>query len=327
MTRAFRAVAIDGTIQHATWSNISVTNIQDYGFFVFNGDLVWDGTDETTLFDMKFLDIHARDVAYDLFMIGNYRPFADKVSIPKKLEIARVDLERQGSCTVINVDPGMDVNIHHNRIVDSGLEDERHCGIVFLHGNGSVHHNVIDNFWGNGMRAWCIGLPGLDMIDFYNNIVINSRKYSGVEAQAFDDDMAVPPAKTCTFRYVNNTFGNLTALDYTAAMVTAYGLAGSTLEVRNNLGFNISQDTPFDPDNNYAVHYDGVDAALVTEGQNLHARTFEEVGLVDDVDCQLTENSPAIDQGEVIDFVTNDHAGIARPQGAAYDLGARERLP
>jgi len=42
-------------------------------------------------------------------------------------------------------------------------------------------------------------------------------------------------------------------------------------------------------------------------------------------DYQLTASSPAVDRGVAIADVTADRAGIARPVGAAYDVGAFER--
>jgi hypothetical protein len=42
-------------------------------------------------------------------------------------------------------------------------------------------------------------------------------------------------------------------------------------------------------------------------------------------DYQLSSNSPAIDAGIALNDVTTDRAGVARPQGGAYDVGAYER--
>lgn len=41
-------------------------------------------------------------------------------------------------------------------------------------------------------------------------------------------------------------------------------------------------------------------------------------------DFRLRSGSAAIDAGEVLDLVTNDFAGVRRPQGAGYDIGAYE---
>lgn len=322
----YRGITINGAIQHVTWTHFELTDIGDYAIFIFEPTLIFDGSDESALTDLRFFDFRARRTALGLFQIGSFRGWPAQTSIVNGLEIARADIEdAQRSCTIINASLSLNVNIHHNRIVNTGEMDRSHCGVIFLQGNGAIHHNDIRDFWGNAARTWCIGTPGHDTIDFYNNLVVGSRKYSGFEAQGFAADLAVPPATTCRFRVFNNTFGDLTALDYVAAMVDAYELVGSTLEVRNNLGFNIAQDQPFDAERNYAVHYVGVDREDVTEGTNLHARTFAEVGLVDGDACELAAGSPAINAGETLEVVTNDLSGISRPQGASYDLGARER--
>jgi hypothetical protein len=44
-------------------------------------------------------------------------------------------------------------------------------------------------------------------------------------------------------------------------------------------------------------------------------------------DFRLQPGSPAIDAGAALDTVTIDFAGIARPQGAASDIGAFELVP
>jgi len=322
----FRGMLIDGAIQHVTWSFFEFTDIADYAIYVYSPGLVWDGTDGTALTGLRFFDFRARRTALGVFQIGSYRTWAEQVSIVNGLEIARADIDDvQGSCTIINASLSMNADIHHNTITHTGGTDMRHCGVIFLQGNGRIHHNILQDFWGNGARTSCIGIPGHDTIDFYDNLVVGSRKYSGFEAQCYAADLTTAPATTCHFRVYNNTFGDLTALDYTAAMVDGYDLQGGTLDVRNNLGFNIARDQPFDPARDYAIHFVGVDRAAVTESANLHARTFEEVGLIDGVACELRADSPAIDAGETIDLVTNDLSGIARPQGAAFDLGARER--
>jgi hypothetical protein len=41
-------------------------------------------------------------------------------------------------------------------------------------------------------------------------------------------------------------------------------------------------------------------------------------------DFHLTRNSTAIDGGLTLSGGTNDYGGVARPQGAAYDIGAYE---
>ena len=44
-------------------------------------------------------------------------------------------------------------------------------------------------------------------------------------------------------------------------------------------------------------------------------------------DFHLTGGSPAVDTGLTIPNVTRDFAGVARPQGASYDIGACELVP
>ena len=60
-----------------------------------------------------------------------------------------------------------------------------------------------------------------------------------------------------------------------------------------------------------------------------HNLLIDDAGLVDPAagDFQLDEASPAIDEGVEIPSVHDDVAGVSRPQGAGYDIGAHERVP
>ena len=44
-------------------------------------------------------------------------------------------------------------------------------------------------------------------------------------------------------------------------------------------------------------------------------------------DYRLAAGSPAVDHGVAVAEVTTDRAGVARPQGTAFDIGAYEMPP
>ncbi|MBQ6923164.1 MAG: PKD domain-containing protein, partial [Kiritimatiellae bacterium] len=71
---------------------------------------------------------------------------------------------------------------------------------------------------------------------------------------------------------------------------------------------------------------DGSTPGLYTSGGTAANNLVDDPFYVDAAngDYTLLAGSPAIDAGETIAFVADDFAGTARPQGAAYDIGALE---
>ncbi len=85
--------------------------------------------------------------------------------------------------------------------------------------------------------------------------------------------------------------------------------------------------------NNIVVDAGGdlIDAdADVTVANNLTAESVTDIGFVDPAadDYRLTGTSPAVDTGTDLSSrgVVHDHIDTPRPQGAAFDIGAYERL-
>lgn len=329
-----RAIYIDSAMSGVYFSYIKMVNIADYSIFINDSTLVYDGTNNANslVYDLKFLHFSVHNIATSWLQMGLYARIVDDgsnnsgmglKSMMRKLEVAYCTVDSTDQEDVLHLNKVVNANIHHNRFTNLGAHDFRHTGIIYLYGNGDVHHNYIANYWGSGLRAHAFSLDTVGAINVYDNIMVNSRKYSGVEAQCTPEDIAYSPyLHYCNFKIYNNTFGDLSAFDWNASMVDTYDAVGGTIEIKNNLGYNIQRDKPYNPTWNYV--YQQLNVTLPDTSNNLYNPNYLNLGLTDTSSGYLNAGSPAIDKGKTLSLVTDDIDGVARPQGTAYDIGARE---
>lgn len=324
-----RGISIDGTMSGVYFSYFKMVNIIDYGVFFYNPSLVYDGTNNknSLYYDIKFLHFSVYNIKTTFLQLGLFGRVMDDglVSMFRKLEVAYCTVDYSDQQDVFHLSKALEANVHHNRLSHLGANDYRHTGIIYLYGSGEVHHNYISDYWGSGLRAHSFSLDTVGKVNIYNNVMVGSRKYSGIEAQCTPEDIAYSPyMRYCNFKINNNTFGNLSAADWQSAMIDSYNAVGGTIEIKNNLGFNIQRDKPFDPTKNYV--YTQLNITKPDTAGNIYGKTFVDVGLKDDSSCLLNVTSPAIDKGVTIPFISDDIDGVTRPQSGAFDVGAHEYL-
>lgn len=322
-----KAIYIDGHMSGVYFSYIKMVNIADYSIFCYNPSLLYDGTNNgnSLFYDLKFLHFSVYNIATTFLQMGVYTRVVDDgmINMMRKLEVAYCTIDYTDQEDVLHLNKVVNANIHHNRFSHLGKNDFRHTGIVYLYGNGDVHHNYISDYWGSGVRAHGFSLDTVGAVNIYDNVMVNSRKYSAVEAQITPEDIAYSPyMHYCNYKIYNNTFGNLSAYDWNCSMVDTYNAVGGTIEIKNNLGFNIQRDKPYNPSWNYI--YQQLNVTLPDTSHNLYNPNYLNVGLAEDTSCFLSAGSPAIDKGLALGMVKDDVDGIVRPQGSAYDIGARE---
>jgi len=322
-----RGIYIDGSMSGVYFSYIKMVNIADYSIYLYNPSLYYDGTNNANslFYDLKFLHISVYNIMTSFLQVGAYTGIVDDglKNMLRKLEVAYCTVDYTDQEDVLHLNKVVNANVHHNRFSHLGKNDFRHTGIVFLYGNGDVHHNYISDYWGSAVRAHGFSLDAVGSVNVYNNIIVNSRKYSAIEAHISPEDIAYSPyMHYCNYKIYNNTIGNLSAYDWKCSMVDTYDAVGGTIEIKNNLGFNIQRDLPYDPSWNFI--YQRLNVTFPDTSNNLYARTYAELGLKEDTSCFLNLNSLAIDKGKTFSMVNDDIDGILRPQSAAYDIGARE---
>ena len=172
------------------------------------------------------------------------------------------------------------------------------------------HRNLIANNLIYDMPGFQIGLQGADDTKVFNNTIIES----GGGIFITNSYPNLPSNRT---KVINNIVYNANKAHWGGVVHVEAGHADT--EIRNNLLVGRS-------DGRYILYDAGTNT--VSSGNIL--------GLVGDPnvnpqfanlanrDLQLQASSPAVDAGIAIPEVTSDFSGAARPQGAAYDIGAYE---
>ncbi|HEY4147482.1 MAG TPA: PKD domain-containing protein [Chitinophagaceae bacterium] len=322
----WRAMLIPGRLTSTYLSYFRIENIPDYGIYMIDTSLVYTGNNSGLFYDLKFLNFKIYNIAQTPFQLGDWSHNYETglVSMIRKIEIAYCDIEQvPGNGEIIHLNKTVNANVHHNIILHTGMNDTRHTGIVYLRGNGDVHHNYISDHWGNACRGQGFGLDSIGTINFYNNVVLNSNKYSAMECNSFDGDINNSPyTRVCNYKMYNNTVGNAGPGDWQAHMAETYNAFGGTIEIKNNLGFNIQKGLPYDPTYNY-IYYQ-LNVTIPDTANNLYNASYVPLGLVNDSSCLLNVNSPAIDKGQNFGFITDDIDGVPRPQNGIFDIGAHE---
>lgn len=301
---SYRAVQIWGSLDKFTLQYISFRNIRDMNIsFPYNK--VYDGSDASFSKDLKFLHISCDNTS---LLLGTGGLIENGViqGLIKNIEIADIDFQNSPDVgTVVYMGNVENYDIHNNKINNINTNNNNHNGIFQLAGNGKFYNNYISNHQGNAIRAWGHTVGSTPKyIYIYNNIVINSRKYSGFEVQAFDRNI-VPGKSTYTNAVVfNNTCGNLnTSNDWQGNVVDVYSLKGGKCDVYNNLAYN------FQDSGTIA----GQESDLIpTAYNNLYFKTSKSAGLVDETSLRLSSNSPAKNAGIATPFLISDYYGLPR---------------
>ena len=240
----YKAIMISKSYNRCTIQYVSFKNIRDY-VITFASDLVYNGTESSYSKDLKFLNNFCENTSSYLQFSGSVEN-GKIVGLVKNIEIANlkfVNSSTVGTMVWIGCVEGYDV--HNNRVDNINSANNNHNGIFHLLGNGKFHDNYVSNHQGNALRAWTFSLGSTPKeVLIYNNIVVNSRKYSAFETQSFANYVSAQVTYANTKVY-NNTCGNLNLeKDWYANIVDIYNLQGGTCKVFNNIGFNFPSPNP-----------------------------------------------------------------------------------
>ena len=194
-----------------------------------------------------------------------------------------------------NFKHGMYVDADYNLIDGCDIYNNASYGIQ-LYGNGAAGNNPSNNIVRNtkihGNATGLYAAMGSGNL-VYNNLVYGNL-YDGITVHG-----------TNTQVYNNTVYQNGTAGPY------GFSISASNAVVRNNISYQNSVNYTDAGSGTVADHnLLGVDAKFVNAAAG---------------DFHLQAGSPAIDAGATISMVTTDLGGLARPQGAGYDIGAFER--
>lgn len=317
---SYRAIKLDenSTVNNFTFQYVTFKNIGDVAIF-HSKNLTYTGAAGSFAENLKFLYINCENTSGLLTSEGSISS-GKPMGLIKNLEIGYVTFKNSpGVGTIAYLGNVEDVNIHNNRIDNINTANDNHNGIFMIKGNGSFHDNYVSNHQGNAIRAWTfsIGSTPKDML-IYNNIVVNSRKYSGFEVQSFTEYVIPGVSTYVNAKVFNNTVGNLNlSKDWQGNVVDVYNLFGGKCEVYNNLAYNL-----FTNGANQAS-FGGQESSLKPiESNNLYFTSAKEAGITDESSFKLSSNSPAKGKGKSESLSTKDFYGVAR--SATPSVGAVE---
>ena len=301
----YRAIVINKPYDNATLQFIELKNIGD--FCINNlADPEYTGTESSYSRQLKFLNISCENTGSLLIIAGSVDN--NRVTgLVKDLEIANVKFVNSNVGTVVFCGNVEDYNIHHNTINNINVNNNNHNGIFHIRGNGMFHNNMVTNHQGNAIRAWSctVGKRPKNVIS-YNNIVVNSRKYSAFEVQSFNYYLSEKVTYANAMVY-NNTCGNLNlSKDWYGNVVDVYDLQGGYCKVFNNLAFNFPSPNPA----NY--FYNQLGPTIPEESSNLYFGSAAEAGFSDQTTYTLITNSPAKNSGLPVRSLLTDYYGNTR---------------
>lgn len=310
----YRAVAIDGAVNNFTFQHVEFKNIANLVISIpFNSN--YTGAEDSYLKNLKFLNISCDNTNQFIGSSGSVEKGSIKGLI-KNIEIAYVDFKNSPNVgEVVYLGNVENYNVHHNKIDNINTNNNKHNGIFLLCGNGQFHNNYVSNHQGNAIRAhaFSVGSTPKDVL-IYNNIVINSRKYSAFEVQGFAQNITAGATTFVNAKVFNNTCGNLnTSNDWVGGVVDVYTLIGGKCDVFNNLGFNFQ-------DGSGIMNQQG--DLLINTSNNLYFKTSKDAGILDESSLKLSGNSSAKQKGITPPFMITDYYGTSR--GATLSIGAVE---
>jgi parallel beta-helix repeat protein len=209
-----------------------------------------------------------------------------------------------------------DIRVLHNKIHDTGSGAAcSMSGTAGAHGfywrssNGLIADNEIYNVSGYGVQLYMSsGFPIQNNV-VRNNIIYNATNKGGI---------VLGSSTSNTLIYNNIIFNVRNGINGGGANNkiynnTIYNAQGNGLHKLGGSGFQIK---------NNIVYAAGVDIIGGNSANNLTSNPrFVDAA---NGDFRLQSGSPAIDAGQTLSDIQDDFAGLPRPQGAGYDIGAYE---
>lgn len=262
--------------------------------------------------DVRIHDNYVHDTHGEGLYIGNsFHELGQPLSCGRKfphdvigLRVYNNIVERTGRDGIQVGSATSDCEIYNNFVRGSGLRLESIHGSNLQIGEGTTgkcYNNTLIDCFSNG-----IAMFGLGNNTVFNNVIVNSGR-QGI----FNDDRADTIPGTFV-RIFNNTVVDAAESGFKTSNTVC------TLDVRNNI-FIASGAYPF-------IDWQGITG--YTASNNVTQSTTAGLSFINTAahDYRIGAGSGALNAGANLAAlgVTTDREGLARPAGAAYDLGASE---
>ena len=259
-------------------------------------------TDDADRYLVKFGDYNSHQMATNIRFKGN------------ELRNARIGIGNGGG----------------NEIIGNYFHDLRGYGIYTMFDNGLLEGNTFQNIGGYAIHHFQQdGAKAPDNWVIRNNVITNSGK---TYISPHGDKPHRPLPAAVIARGTGTQFYNNIIYDSYAGLQVGLG-AKNTLIANNTIYGNglFGIDIQGRSDNAHAVNnivYGNRDVNLRDQGTNttLEGNLTTDPKFVNAAagDFGVLDGSPAIDKGITVAQVPNDFTGKARPEAAAYDIGAFE---
>ncbi|GGC30017.1 hypothetical protein GCM10011386_22530 [Parapedobacter defluvii] len=289
-----RAVELSGDINHFTYQYVEFKNIGDY-VISYNNKKKYDGSTSSYAQNLTFTHLKAVNTASLINFPGEING-AEIEGLIRKLEISYIDVSNCPIArNVVYIGLVEDYDVHDNTFTNINAQNDNHNAMFLLMGNGKFYNNHISKHQGNAIRAWAVSIGSTPKeIHIFNNIVVNSRKYSAFEVQSVERHMIPNKTTYVNAKVYHNTCGGLNELrDWYGVVVDAYRLFGGQLEVYNNLAFDFKAPHP----KSYIVSYMSLEEGKLKEYNNLYFPTSVAAGFADQEYFKLSADSKAYQSG------------------------------
>lgn len=313
----YRAVEISGDINYFTLQHAEFRNVANY-VISYNDKKVYNGSASSYSQKLKFTRLKATNTGPFINFAGGVEG-SDIVGLIRGLEISHIQVSNSPRPrNVVYVGMVEDYDIHDNVFSNINAQNDDHNAMFHIRGNGKFYNNHISNHQGNAIRAWAVSVGTTPKeIHIFNNIVVNSRKYSAFEVQSFE--RIIVPGKTtyANASVYHNTCGNLNmSKDWYGVVLDAYRMFGGKVDVFNNLAFNFPAPAP----TNTIVSGMSIGAENLNERNNLYFPSSKAAGILDEKGFKLATSSKAYQGGLAnklsVDFYKNQRNSNAPSVGA-----------
>ncbi|MEI7627398.1 MAG: T9SS type A sorting domain-containing protein, partial [Bacteroidota bacterium] len=196
-------------------------------------------------------------------------------------------------------------------------------GILYLSGNGSIHHNYMHGGRGYLARINAYSMkPFQDSVLFYNNIILSTTHYGGLDIRcdstangvSWNSATFINPIKNV---YVlNNTIGNKgNELSFVVPVVVQYQMQNNNLLFcKNNLSFAADPNVTGLPNAGILVNYNGGSGKVDSSNNKYYSATAILSYLQDTLlTCRPTSTSALNGAGISNNLITTDFYNKIRP--------------
>jgi hypothetical protein len=222
-------------------------------------------------------------------------------------------------------------NVYNWNITYSGTNNlTGDQGIIYVSGNGSIHHNYMHG--GRGYLARIVGFsikPLQDSVLFYNNIILSTTHYGGFDIRC--DNADVPFQTSAYFNPIknvyalNNTVGNKWNQGFVVPVVVQYQMQNNNiLFCKNNLSFAADPNISNLPDEGILVDYNMATGNKVDTSNNRYFSAAAILSYLQDTlaTCRPKATSSLNGGGLPFNFLLTDFYNKIRP--ASPSIGAVE---